>query len=80
MISDFFYPQPGGVESHIYQLSTVSRRPHNSPSSQVYMMFKRYFQQFSYLTLGKSISAYFCLINLSVSPFSMTRRFIYPAS
>ncbi|KAK4186244.1 glycosyltransferase [Podospora australis] len=22
MISDFFYPQPGGVESHIYQLST----------------------------------------------------------
>jgi len=24
MISDFFYPQPGGVESHIYQLSTVS--------------------------------------------------------
>ena len=23
MISDFFYPQPGGVESHIYQLSTV---------------------------------------------------------
>jgi hypothetical protein len=24
MISDFFYPQPGGVESHIYQLSSVS--------------------------------------------------------
>lgn len=23
MISDFFYPQPGGVESHIYQLSSV---------------------------------------------------------
>lgn len=22
MVSDFFYPQPGGVESHIYQLST----------------------------------------------------------
>lgn len=22
MISDFFFPQPGGVESHIYQLST----------------------------------------------------------
>lgn len=21
MVSDFFYPQPGGVESHIYQLS-----------------------------------------------------------
>ncbi|KMP07152.1 phosphatidylinositol:UDP-GlcNAc transferase PIG-A [Coccidioides immitis H538.4] len=25
MISDFFFPQPGGVESHIYQLSTSSR-------------------------------------------------------
>jgi hypothetical protein len=25
MISDFFYPQPGGVESHIYQLSSVGR-------------------------------------------------------
>lgn len=25
MISDFFYPQPGGVESHIYQLSSVSK-------------------------------------------------------
>jgi hypothetical protein len=25
MVSDFFYPQPGGVESHIYQLSTVRR-------------------------------------------------------
>ena len=24
MVSDFFFPQPGGVESHIYQLSTVS--------------------------------------------------------
>src|SRR5690606_32896425 len=23
MASDFFYPQPGGVESHIYQLSSV---------------------------------------------------------
>jgi len=23
MVSDFFFPQPGGVESHIYQLSTV---------------------------------------------------------
>lgn len=23
MVSDFFYPQPGGVESHIYQLSSV---------------------------------------------------------
>ena len=22
MVSDFFFPQPGGVESHIYQLST----------------------------------------------------------
>ncbi|KAI4125461.1 MAG: hypothetical protein LQ341_006981 [Variospora aurantia] len=22
MVSDFFYPQPGGIESHIYQLST----------------------------------------------------------
>ena len=21
LVSDFFYPQPGGVESHIYQLS-----------------------------------------------------------
>jgi len=27
MISDFFYPQPGGVESHMYQLSTVSPQP-----------------------------------------------------
>nr|OQO25138.1 hypothetical protein B0A51_09571 [Rachicladosporium sp. CCFEE 5018] len=30
MISDFFYPQPGGVESHIYQLSTkLIDRGHN---------------------------------------------------
>lgn len=27
MISDFFYPQPGGVESHIYQLSSVRSTP-----------------------------------------------------
>jgi len=25
MVSDFFFPQPGGVESHIYQLSTKLR-------------------------------------------------------
>ena len=24
MVSDFFFPQPGGVESHIYQLSSAS--------------------------------------------------------
>ncbi|KAK3110374.1 Phosphatidylinositol N-acetylglucosaminyltransferase GPI3 subunit [Teratosphaeriaceae sp. CCFEE 6253] len=30
MISDFFYPQPGGVESHIYQLSSkLIDRGHN---------------------------------------------------
>lgn len=26
MVSDFFFPQPGGVESHIYQVSTVCTR------------------------------------------------------
>ncbi|GCB26342.1 phosphatidylinositol N-acetylglucosaminyltransferase gpi3 subunit [Aspergillus awamori] len=28
MVSDFFFPQPGGIESHIYQLSTLIDRGH----------------------------------------------------
>ena len=30
MVSDWFYPQPGGVESHIYQLGTVGENPYTT--------------------------------------------------
>jgi hypothetical protein len=80
MVSDFFYPQPGGVESHIYQLSTVC--PTNLRNSYVLSGYLFPFDfsfwinilSIEFLELSNVISQFCMIEKLMLGPPTETHR------